>query len=402
MARAREGATLSIPVGSLLVKFLGVVPAIIRDALRARAARRAADAQHSYDVRLKRIEHELRVVEQREQVLLQQAMIRFQTSNLRYPLGEPGRLRSLIGRSAAPAIVVSPVPPQFGELSPDMVHRVHDVLHRVTTMHGRAMIETGAFVSYDAVPAFVSGRVGAQEIAAFEFPDHPAIIVYFEPAPDGFDAFAYLTGMFGPRDGDCGFALPIARYRTAPGRGATVAPAFVTYENGDGTSTWDTVDLTRSSAADNCEVIAYTIAWFIASAVDEYWRLQGVSTEALAEVIRLSGGIGLVARSVPQLDAGFAETGQSGLDDVLPRLEQEISVLGRMGYHFTAELLPDSRLALLLKDDAGKFLWIVGPDYPAKPPELWSDTDEGPFRVLISEEDWSADRTVAQVVEALR
>jgi len=303
-----------------------------------------------------------------------------------YPLGEPGRFRES-AYSPRPAILISP--PPGGTLSPQpgLDELVYDRLRDAPRISQHAELLTGAFVWDSRVPRAVQGAVGAREIAAVEFTSRPAILVYFERHADGLTAFAYVARMFATTDGDWGFPLRIAKFiihgdsRAEP----TAAPLDTDLP------TWKLIDVSGFGTAAG-EVIAAVVSWFVLSTLDTYWLLQGVpGTRLLASAFGAAG-----------VAPGSGADGAPAGDPFIERLEKEMAGLALAGFEF-GEVLPldGDQVALVVSRNDQTIAFGLQDDFPASPPTVLAFGADGPERLDVNGPDWTPDRRLLEIAEAL-
>jgi hypothetical protein len=262
---------------------------------------------------------------------------------------------------------------------------------------------TGAFVRDNGVSRAIRGMGEAKEIAAAEFPSRPAVLIYFERHSGGMTAFAYLAGLFATVDGDSGFPVRVAKFLTT---GDPVASPVASPQDTD-LPTWQLINLSGWPGPRE-EVIAAVISWFTLSALDTYWLLHGVA------------GTGLLAAAFPQAgstspasDAGqpprqaqpASEVPLSDADvtdQFLRRLDSEMRGLAGAGFGLGEVVeFGEGQVALLTSKGDLVIAFVVGEDFPVKPPLVLALAEHGQQRFDIDEGTWTPDRTLLEIAESL-
>ncbi|WP_433473937.1 hypothetical protein ACQPZP_34825 [Spirillospora sp. CA-142024] len=308
---------------------------------------------------------------------------RYQTA--RYPLGEIGRLRDLAGDDHRPAVLVSPPVRASDTVRLRIPGLVHDALHDVNDFVRYAALHTGGFVSDGGVSRAIEGSVGAAEISALEFSGRPAILVYFEADGDRLNAFAYLGSVFPAADGPAGFPVRIASFSRGGG----------TTTRADGSlPVWPHVNLSELDHPDEL-VIAALVASFVVSCVEAFWSLQGVRD------LRL-GTIPALPSSAPRRGALIDRVTDTG-SVFGHRVETEALALLNLGFQpiETVEYGPD-QVALIASRDDLAVSFVLDPDFPASPPEVFYVDAGAREHVALDPSVWSPEHTLAEIVEALR
>jgi hypothetical protein len=299
-----------------------------------------------------------------------------------YPLGVPGRLRTLLPGSGLPTVIVSPPPPESPLRLDGLADRVRELVTAVDGFSSYAAMPSGVFARDAGVPRFLDGEVGARTVADAEFAGRPAILIYFEPGGRSLTARAYLSAVFGTTGGAAGFPFPIARYGMGlPGGAAAMRDTDL--------PSWHHVDLTAVPNLAPVEVAAATIGWFLLSVLDTYWQLTaGVTAGLLAR----SGAARMIDVGPPAEPAEPIGLGR------LARLEFEARRLSGLGYRVAAEELPGGYAGLHLTGPQD-VIFVVDASYPQLPPVV---IRTGDCDVHIDAADWSAECTLTDIVEALR
>ncbi|REE96922.1 hypothetical protein [Thermomonospora umbrina] len=378
--------------GPLVGGLVSLLPEALLEQLRTRGALRAMD----HEARLAEVADERRQAAQLayldEDHRRQQLLERYKNQNATYPLGAIGRLRDLAAEDPRPSVLVSPVRVADAAGRRRIPGLVHDALHDVDGLDRYAVLHTGAFVSDGDATRAVEGSVGAAEISALEFPSRPAIVVYFEADGDRLHAFAYLGSVFPSTEGRAGFTIRIASF----GRGG---PPTTRAEAGAALPVWPYVNLSEVDSPDE-QVIAAIVAWFVVTCVETYWHLRGITSVDLRTIPRASNGTnGSNERpAVALIDrVGDAE-------DVFGcRLEMEALALFHLGFApvETLEFGPD-RVALIASREGLSISFLLDADFPAGPPEVFYVDAGGREHLEIDPSIWSPERTLADIVEAIR
>ncbi|MEU6790542.1 hypothetical protein ABZ907_02480 [Nonomuraea wenchangensis] len=312
---------------------------------------------------------------------------RYRVQNAHYPLGVVGRLHRTSSNSL-PSVLISPVAPG-GRLAGNRIPGlVHEALRGVTAFPRFAKLRTGSFVSDNGVPRTIAGSVGAEEIAALEFPGRPAIILYFERDGDGLSVFAFLNALFPAVDGATGFAMRVATF----GWGSPLGTMHSLPGDGD-LPTWQYVNLAAvPQPADR--VIAAVLAWFVLACLDQHWRIRGVHDAGLLDE---------VLRAVPDAGAPAATVREPPAGEVFGyRMETELGELVHAGYAPEIAAFTDSQVAVIVDLEACQVALVVTAAYPAEPPLVLVQSGAEGERLDLDASGWSPDRTLLEIVESLR
>ncbi|HWD78532.1 MAG TPA: hypothetical protein VG497_06620 [Kribbella sp.] len=296
-----------------------------------------------------------------------------------YPFGVPGRLRTLLPGSGLPTIILSPPPPGAPGYVAGVEERIRELLAEVPGFDAYAVVPSGVFARDNGVPRFIDGEIGARAVAAEEFGKRPAVLAYFDTGGRTFSAHAYLSTIFGTGDGQPGLPFLIAKYR--PGSGDS------SRRDADLPS-WHFVDPFATPHADPVDVVAMTVCWFLVSVVDTYWQ----HTAGLAP-----GLLGLAGAEAPAELPAAPDPAPVTEKSQLARVESESARLVELGYAVTAEPIDGGYLGLHLTGPAD-VVFVVDESYPELPPVVirLGDTD-----VHIDAADWTAECTLADIVEAM-
>jgi hypothetical protein len=298
-----------------------------------------------------------------------------------YPLGTPGQLRTLLPESGLPTVILSPPPPGAPDYVAGVEERIRELLADVEGFDAYARVPSGAFARDNGVPRFIDGEVGARAVAAAEFGRRPAIVAYFDTSGRTLSAHAYLSTIFGSSDGQPGLPFLIAKYR--PGLGDSS-------RRDSDLPSWHFVDPFATPGADPVDIVAMTVSWFLISVVDVYWQ----HTAGLRPGLLVLAG----AEAPAELPAP-PEPGASPVTEKtqLARVESESARLVELGYSVTAEQIDGGYLGLHLTGPAD-VVFVVDESYPELPPVVIriGDTD-----VHIDAADWTAECTLADIVEAI-
>lgn len=351
--------------------------------------------------------HSLAREQHQHEVALQHLTIHAQ----HYPLGVPGRFRES-GSRQRPIVLVSPPPggpvwpsgnAAAGGLTLDEL--TYDRLREAPQIGRYADLLTGAFARDAGVTRAIRGLSGAQEIAIAEFPSCPAILIYFERHASGLTAFAYLARLFATVDGDYGFPIRVAKFVT---NGNPAEPPSATRQDTD-LPTWQLIDISGWPGSRD-DVVASVISWFTLAALDSYWMLQGVT------------GTGLLASVFAQQKANQQKAGQPEADtppvaieapapvpdpaaaesQLLRRLDTEMTSLAQAGFQLGEVVeFGERQVAVMVTKDDLIIAFIVGEDYPGKPPLVLTFSGHEQQRFDISEETWAPERNLLEIAEGL-
>lgn len=392
----QQGATVA-PYDAIL-DLLRSGSDLLQGVLERRGNIRFAERQNELAQDLEASRDRIQAAQEERSRIAEEARVRYRETAARYPLGTPGRLAALIGGAADPVILVSPIPAGCRMSDTAVAEGIYAILHDIEGFASYAELLSGAFVRSGEAVRSVEGKVGAREIAALEFSERPAVIIYFEPAPGGLAAFAFLSGMFRPVNGESGFALRIARYldsATADGPGSPHSRANADFP------LWHTLPLAGIPGLRPSEVVINSVSAFLVSVIATYWEIQGVRTGLFDDGTRV---IGDALPTLPPPPPPSTPPPQSEVPrtDTMARLEQELSVLSQRGFVFEAEILDDGRLAVLMNGDSVRALCTFGADYPRSAPEIWVEGDAALQQFTFAEGAWTAGRTLVEVLEAIR
>ncbi|MGA4990577.1 hypothetical protein [Nonomuraea bangladeshensis] len=309
---------------------------------------------------------------------------RYRLQNAHYPLGVVGRLHRTTSHSL-PSVLISPVAPG-GRLAGNRIPGlVHEALRGVTAFPRFAKLRTGSFVSDNGVPRTITGSVGAEEIAALEFPGRPAIILYFERDGDRLSVFAFLNALFPAADGSTGFAMRVATF----GWDSPLGTMHSLPGDGD-LPTWQYVNLAAvAQPADR--VVAAVLAWFVLACLDQHWRIRGVPDAGLLDE---------VLRAVPDAAAIVQEPPAGEVFGY--RMETELGELIHAGHAPEIAAFTDSQVAVIVELEACQVALIVTAAYPAEPPLVLVQSGAEGERLDLDASGWSPDRTLLEIVESLR
>jgi hypothetical protein len=350
--------------------FVRKLPDLIGGELQTRGTIRTQENQ----ARLDEVAERRAAAREREADERSRLLERYQNQVAHYPLGAIGRLADKT-RDGRPAVLVSPV--DWGGSPADRLPGyVHDALREIAEFPQYAELHTGAFV----VGRTIRGSVGAEEISALEFPGYPAIIIYFEAEGAYLNAFAYLGALLPTVDDSPGFSIQIARFGRR-GRPTTAEPGDL--------PTWQYVNLSEVEQPAE-QVVAAIVAWFVLSCLELHWHLRGLAAVDLHG--RLLG-----------TKAGVASATAEMTGDVFAcRLEMELRTLELEGYAPATMEYGDERMALIVADGELEIAFVLTPDYPASPPEVFYVSGSAAERVTIGPSDWSPERTLLQLVDGVR
>ncbi|MER7362446.1 hypothetical protein [Nonomuraea wenchangensis] len=372
-------------ITSVLGGLAGKIPELIID--RAGERRAAAERASLDSVAEQRLAATLQA-HSREQYERGLFLERYRLQNAHYPLGVVGRLHRTTSNSL-PSVLVSPVAPGGRLAGHRIPGLVHEALRGVTAFPRFAKLRTGSFVSDNGVPRTITGSVGAEEIAALEFPGRPAIILYFERDGDRLSVFAFLNALFPAVDGASGFGLRVATFGWDPPLGTMHS------RPGDGDlPTWQYVDLSAApQPADR--VVAAVLAWFVLACLDQHWRIRGVHDPGLLdEVLRAVPDAAVApAAAVPAPPAG----------EVFGyRMETELGELIHAGYAPEIAAFTDSQVAVIVELEECQVALVVSAAYPAEPPLVLVQSGAEGECLDLDASGWSPDRTLLEIVESLR
>ena len=270
----------------------------------------------------------------------------------------------------------------------------YDWLREAPEIARYADLLTGAFTSDAGVPRAINGVAQAEEIVAAEFVSRPAILVFFERHATGVSVVAYLTRMFQADDGDFGFPIRVARFVTD---GDPAAPPVATRADSD-LPIWQNIDISGWPGRQD-DVIAAVISWFTLAALDAYWSMQGVPgtgllRSALAE--QDTGGMPLPT------DASLSQAHDQLERQLVRRLDTELTCLAQAGFDLGDVVeWGANKLGVTAARDGTQIGFIVGSDYPAKPPLVMAVGMTGQQRYEISEADWTPDRNLLEIAEGI-
>lgn len=293
-----------------------------------------------------------------------------------YPLGPPGRLRTLLTFSGLPLILVSPLPPGAWFASDVVPARIQGLLQENEKLGSYAQPVSGAFVRDAGLLRFVEGDIGARAIARYEFGGEPAVLVYFEQASNALVARAYLSTIFGSVGGDSAFSFIIARYSRVP----TSNTSPVTSLGGD-LPAWRVINLDAFPESDPVEIVAHTITWFLLAVVDAYWMLKAGIHPGLLTVSGVASSPALVSASVRHA-----------------RLEREKWQLTAAGLQVTSEEITDRYVGVHVQGSGKDVVFVLDDRYPDSPP---AEIRASGASFEIDASDWSPECNLMDVVEAL-
>ncbi|GAB2862654.1 hypothetical protein [Lentzea nigeriaca] len=345
---------------------LGAVPNLVTSWVETRNA-----------IRVEHVRAHLNEITEERRV---QAAIRLHEAELEsqvaagYPLGVPGRLRSLLPQSGLPTIIVSPPPHPM----PGLVELISELLHGVEGFARYATMPSGVFARDGGVQRFIDGEVGARLVARSEFERRPVVIIYFEQSDRSLTAHAYLSSIFGTTGGESGFPFMIAKY----GKGSGFARRDTDLPS------WHLINLAAVNDREPVEVVAATVSWFVLAVLDTYWDMSAaVKPDLLA---RTSAG--------QMIGAHLPPAEHEPADEQFERVEREARQLAGLGYEVTAEKLGEGNIGLHVRGDQD-IIFVIDSSYPVLPPTVIrsGDTD-----VHIDATDWSSECGLADIVEALQ
>jgi hypothetical protein len=364
--------------GQILSPIVGAIPDFLTEQLRTRGVIRAQENRARLDIEADERSHAAQMIYMRQEYRRQELLEKYRLQTERYPLGVIGRLRDQTpSDDLRPAVLVSPL----NEVS-DLVHQA---LHDIGGFSAYAHLHTGGFVSDGGISRTIGGSVGAAEIGALEFPGHPAILIYFEESQIRLNAFAYLGSVFPSSDGRMGFPLRIASFGSGGGPSA--------HTNGS-LPTWQYVNLDEIPRP-RAEVVAALVAWFIATCVETYWRLQGVTSLDLRTL-----PVGAMATPLPPR-ALIDEVNSGSVFGC--RLQREALALLQLGLTRIETIeYGDNHVALLVSDDDLSVSFVLHSAFPHRPPEVFFLNEAGHDQILLDETTWSPEHTLAEIVEAIR
>ncbi|WP_338760919.1 hypothetical protein V7968_32660 [Nocardia vulneris] len=374
----------------LLDGVLGAFPGLLGEHLRQRGAIR----EHREQAMLSELAEERRSAAQlaaAEQQYQHQILIeKYKNQTERYPLGVIGRLRDLAAvDDIRPAVLVSPMT-GWAAAAPSLIHQALYDLGDFATF---AQLYTGAFVSDGGVTRTIAGSVEAREIGMLEFPGQPAILVYFEDNGSRVNAFAHLGSLFPLSDGRTGFGMRIASF----GSGGGSTPM-----SEGSLPVWRYVNLDEVDRPP-AEVIAAVVAWFVATCVEIYWALQGVSSLNLRRNPVARFAVAPASES-PLLGAAVSLIDRiNEVESVFGcRMQQEVTTLLRLGYTDieTVEYGPE-RVALVVSNTAMSMSFLLDADFPASPPGIFYITDSEREHIVLDGSTWSPEHTLAEIAEAI-
>jgi hypothetical protein len=317
-----------------------------------------------------------------------------------YPLGLPGRLLNLT-TGHQPAVLISP--PPKGLVAADAAgtqasirvdELAYDWLREAPEIARYADLLTGAFTSDAGVPRAINGVAQAEEIVAAEFVSRPAILVFFERHATGVNVIAYLTRMFEADDGDFGFPIQVARFVTDGDPGA---PPVATRADSD-LPIWQHIDISGWPGRRD-DVIAAVISWFILASLDAYWSMQGVPRTGLLRSALADQGTGGMALPT---DASLSRADDRPERQLVRRLDTELTRLAQAGFELGDVVeLGSNKVGVTAARGGTQIGFIVGPDYPAKPPLVMAVGATGQQSYEISEADWAPDRNLLEIAEGV-
>jgi len=390
--------TIATVVGPWLTK----IPDMISNELNTRGT-----------IRVKREEARLTIQVEERRAALAQSLVREQHQHSmalqylaihaqHYPLGVPGRFRDS-GSRQRPVVLVSP--PPGGLLSPfrgtaagrpGVDELTYDRLQDAPEIRRYADLLTGAFASDEGVPRAIRGVGEAQEIAIAEFPSHPAILIYFERHASGLTAFAYLARLFATVDRDYGFPVRVAKFVTD---GNPAEPPIAVPLDTD-LPTWQLIDISGWKGPRD-EVVAAVISLFTLAALDSYWLLQGVTgTGLLASAFAREQGTD-ASRAAIEAHATVPPPAAAE-SQLLRRLDTDMTCLTQAGFDLgEVTEFEERQVAVLATKGNLVIAFVVGEDYPGKPPLVLTFGPQGPQRFDISEETWTPDRNLLEIAESL-
>jgi hypothetical protein len=328
------------------------------------------------------------------------ALHRIAFSARHYPLGLPGRLLNP-GAGHQPAVLIAPPPGgavSAAAASAWPTSRVdelaYDWLREAPEIARYADLLTGAFASDAGMPRAITGVAQAQEVVAAEFVSRPAIIIFFERHATGVSVVAYLTRMFQASDGDLGFPIQVARFVTD---GDPTAPPVATRADSD-LPIWQHIDISGWPGRRD-DVIAAVISWFTLAALDAYWSIQGVPGTGLLRSALQGQGTG--GMPLPA-DTSLSQAHDQPESQLVRRLDTELTCLAQAGFDLGDVIdYGANKLGVTATRRGTQIGFIVGPDYPAKPPLVLAVGMTGQQRYEISEADWTPDMNLLEIAEGI-
>jgi hypothetical protein len=301
---------------------------------------------------------------------------------LRYPLGEPGRLRQHYQKSSTPCIMIASLPLLKSEgayVGNDVFEMLSDLPEAIKFF--QAMPDA---VVADRKKIRQIGRADVVEMAALEFPTQAAIIVFFEKSVGGIASHAYFWKMFPTTTGDSGFFVRIARYRSHGKNGSRLGDIEMQRPNLAMLSFSD-IDLPRSRQH-TLEVVSRTVAFFLAASLDMYWYTNGRRTDLFNTLATIHHGGGHSPEAVS------AET--------TSRISDELATLRQAGFNCEHMEIESNKQVILVELQSGSLLLILPATFPNDPPEVRVTNENGPAVYDFEDGSWTRNRTLAEIVGA--
>lgn len=366
---------VSLILAPVISGLAGRLPDLLGDELRTRGTIRAQEHQARLIEIAERRTVAARTAHLREAHQREVLLERYRSQAAHYPLGVIGRLAQK-ARDGRPAVLISPVE-WAGSPAARLPGYVHDALREVAEFPEYADLHTGAFVAGRTI----GGSVAAEEISALEFPGYPAILVYFEADGAHLNAFAHLGSLLPTVDGAAGFSIQVARFGLRGPRPTVV--------DDGGLPTWQYVNLTEVEQPAE-QVVAAVVAWFVLTCLELHWKLRGF------------GEVDLRGSLLKGQEAAMEPLPPTGEDVFGCRVEMELRTLELDGFEPATTEYGEDQIALMVSDDGLQVAFVLGPDYPVSPPEVFYVSGDDQERLTIDPGCWSPERTLLELVEGLR
>jgi hypothetical protein len=287
-----------------------------------------------------------------------------------------GTLAERVTPGLRPAVLIAPPPIGFpGEQ--EVGARAAALMQRIPGLDTYGQLIAEAF---DRVAKAPATGVEARQYLRTQLFGVPAILVYFVPTMNGYAANAFVSGLFPTTEGDKEFDFRFAAYDWSadPAQPVTQDTSLLS---------WQRFGLRGTDTAEAVELIARTVAAFAAGTLDLYWQQNRVITN-------------LLDRLMASVSADNPPTAGALPLALVDRLEQEARALWQAGYTLDGKSYP-THVQLVVKGGKESLGIVVGLDYPAQPPRVvvLNGTVE---EIAIDPASWSAARSLAEIVEALR
>lgn len=299
-----------------------------------------------------------------------------------YPLGNPGRLRSLlrdVNQMVPRVLVCGPVDAAIG----DILSPVEALLREFDDSGRFCYLVTDVLIDEQRRP--IRGETIAREVAVAEFDPAPSVIIHTERVGALLQVSAQLSHVFNSLDGQTSMPFPLARIS-----GDTVEAAWAVDEGDILKHRWSPV---QPDAEARDDLVGAVVASMAIGLLRVYWGTQGVNWRFSDISENPYEGL---------LDVELSRHRSASLaNESADRLFQEIAILESEFGQVTASQGDDELLVLWVTGQPEVF-FELSLRYPTEPPDVWV-RDGGRFVVVkLDPSDWTPDRCLAEVVRGIR